>query len=368
MPAKTDLDRLYREMEQTNILPLWRSEGEIMPREPQPQAIPWLWKWSQLHRLASRAGDLVPMDRGGDRRALSLMNPGLKGQPYATPTLWAAVQWLNAGEVEPAHRHAAQAIRFMIEGKDAYSTVQGDKIYLERGDFAINPPWYWHDHGSEGSGSAIWMDGLDVPLTNYLDAPFFEASEKNTQDITAVINGSVLKYGGGGLRPAWEKPVQQYSPISTYKWVATEQALNNLAKVDASQYDDVALEYTNPHTGRPVMDTITAWIQMLRPGAHTKAHRHVSSSVYHVFEGKGSTVMNGVRFDWEQGDIFVIPSWVYHEHVNGLQTERAILFSIHDIPVMKVLGKYREQPFAQNNGHQVVTGSFAAADVLANVE
>ena len=368
MPVETDLDKLYREMDQSNIAPLWKTEGDIMPSEPQPQAVPWLWKWSQLRRLASRAGDLVPIDRGGDRRALGLMNPGLKGKPFATPTLWAAVQWMNAGEVEPAHRHAAQAIRFMIDGNDTYSTVQGDKIYLERGDFAINPPWHWHDHGNEGTGSAIWMDGLDLPLTNYLDAPFFEASEKDIQTVTAVIDGSVLKYGGGPLRPAWEKPVQQYSPISTYKWAATERALINLAKVDASPYDDVALEYTNPHTGRPVMDTITAWIQMLRPGVHTKARRHVSSSVYHVFEGTGSTVISGVRFDWGQGDIFVIPSWAYHEHRNASQAERAILFSIHDIPVLKALGKYREQPLADNNGCQIVTDSFAGASVPVNVE
>ena len=131
-----------------------------------------------------------------------------------------------------------------------------------------------------------------------------------------MIDGSVLKYGGGQLRPAWEEPVQKYSPISTYKWAATERALNNLAKVDASPFDDVALEYTNPHTGGPVMDTITAWIQMLRPGTHTRAHRQVNSSVYHVFEGRGATVIGGVRFDWEQGDIFVIPSWAYHEHLN----------------------------------------------------
>ena len=112
----------------------------------------------------------------------------------------------------------------MIEGKGAYSTVQGDKIFLERGDFAINPPMAWHDHGSEGDGpNGVWLDGLDIPLNNYLDATFFEVSEHDTQDVTAMIDGSVLKYGGGQLRPAWEEPVQKYSPISTYKWAATER-------------------------------------------------------------------------------------------------------------------------------------------------
>jgi gentisate 1,2-dioxygenase len=367
MPLDAEFAELYQEMERSHIEPLWRAEAKILPRTPQPHAVPWLWKWSQLRRLASRAGDLVTIERGGDRRALGLSNPGLGGQPYATPTLWAAIQWLNGREVEPAHRHTAQAVRFMIEGKGAYSTVQGDKIYLERGDFAINPPWFWHDHGSEGDGPAVWMDGLDIPLNNYLDATFFEASAKAAQDVTAVVDGSVLKYGGGQLRPAWEEPVQKYSPILTYKWTSTERALMNLAKVDASPFDDVALEYTNPHTGRPVMDTITAWIQMLCPGVHTKAHRQVNSSVYHVFEGRGATVIGGVRFDWEQGDIFVIPSWAYHEHINGEKSDRAILFSIQDTPVLKALGKYREEALSTNGGYQVVKESFDAAKIPAYV-
>jgi gentisate 1,2-dioxygenase len=362
-----ELDKLHREMEVNHLKPLWRAESSILPAFPHPQAVPWLWKWPLLHALACRAGELVTVDRGGDRRALGLSNPGLGGVPYATPTLWAAVQWLNSRETEPAHRHSAQAVRFMIQGQGAYSTVQGDKIYLERGDFAINPPWFWHDHGSEGDGPVMWMDGLDLPLNNYLDAPFFEQSADETQEVNAVVDGSILKYGAGQLRPAWESPVQKYSPILTYRWATTERALNNLAKVDASPFDDVALEYTNPHTGRPVMDTMTAWIQMLRPGIHTRAHRQVNSAVYHVFEGEGACVIGGVQFDWEQGDMFVIPSWAFHEHINKSNSERAILFSIQDTPTLVALGKYREEALAANNGHQSVTGSFSAAHALTRV-
>jgi gentisate 1,2-dioxygenase len=114
------------------------------------------------------------------------------------------------------------------------------------------------------------------------------------------------------------------------------------------------------------MDTIAAWIQLLRPGTHTKAHRQVNSSVYHVFEGRGATVIAGVRFDWAEGDIFAIPSWAYHEHINASSTERAILFSIQDTPVLKALGKYREEALAVDNGYQKVTKVFPAGD-LGNV-
>jgi len=363
---EVEFENLYKEMDRNYLKPLWTSERSIVPVQPHSKAVAWLWKGSRLFDFARRAGDLVTLERGGDRRAMGLSNPGLGGLPYATPTLWAAIQWLNGREVAPAHRHSAQAVRFIIDGHKTYSTVQGDKVYLERGDFVINPPGYWHDHGSEGDSPAMWMDGLDVPITNYLDASFFDHDESEMQEVTAVIDGSVMKYGIGQLRPAWEAPCKQYSPIFTYKWKTTEQALNNLAKVDASPFDDVALEYTNPHTGRPVMDTMTAWIQMLRPGIHTKAHRQVNSAVYYVHEGGGATIIDGIRFDWEKGDIFVIPSWVYHEHLNDSKHERAILFSIQDTPILVALGKYREEALSTNGGHQVVKGAFDAESVMAH--
>ena len=365
MSLDNEFDKLYKEMDHNHVKPLWTSESVIIRAQPHPRAIPWLWKWSEMYGLIKRAADLVSLEKGGDRRAMALANPGLRGAPYATPTLWAAIQWLNGREVAPAHRHSAQAVRFIIDGHGAYTTVEGDKVYLERGDFAINPPWYWHDHGSESDTPAIWMDGLDIPLNNYLDASFFQASESDTQEVTAVVDGSLMKYGMGQLRPAWEAPQKKYSPISTYKWATTEKALNNLAKVDASPFDDVALEYTNPHTGRAVMDTITAWVQMLRPGIHTKAHRQVNTAVYHVFEGRGATIIGNTRFNWQQGDMFVVPSWAYHEHINESKKDRAILFSIQDTPVLVALGKYREEALTANGGYQEVKGEFDAEEVLA---
>ncbi len=359
LATKTEpTQELYHDMETGHLTPLWLLEKDILPWSPKPKAVPWLWKWSQLFGIAQRAGDLVPIERGGDRRAIALSNPGLGGLPHATPTLWAAVQWLNGREVAPAHRHTAQAVRFIINGNGAFSTVEGDKVYLQRGDLVINPAWYWHDHGSDADEPAIWMDGLDIPLNNYLDASFFENYSGEYQAVKAVLDGTVLKYGVGQLRPAWEARSAQHPPIFAYRWADSERALNNLAKVDASPFDDVALEYTNPHSGGPVMSTITCWIQMLRPGVYTKCHRQVNSAVYHVFEGRGSSIINGIRFDWEQGDMFVVPSWAWHEHCNASAQERAILFSIQDTPVMVALNKYREEAYSENDGHQAVTGVF----------
>jgi gentisate 1,2-dioxygenase len=353
------VDELRSDMQRKHLIPLWELEAKIMGLVPAPRTRPWLWQWEDLYAIAERAGSLIPVERGGDRRAIALSNPGQDGLPYATSTLWAAVQWLNGREVAPAHRHTSQAIRFIIDGAGSYSTVEGDKVFLERGDLVLTPPWLWHDHGSESDERAVWMDALDIPLNNFLDASFFENYPHETQKVDKQVNGSVLKYGVGQMRPAWEEPSRGYPPMSTYKWADTERALENLAKVAADRYDDVVLEYTNPHTGGPVMKSFSCWIQMLRPGVRTAAHRHTGSWVYLAFEGNGETIIDGVRFTWGPGDMFVVPGWAAHEHVNQSGAERAILFAVHDTPLLRTLDKYRIEPLSQD--HQVVTGEFDAA-------
>jgi gentisate 1,2-dioxygenase len=357
---EAEVARLNQAMQANSLTPLWQIETNLMSRQPRPKAIAWLWKWAALYDIAERAGALVPIERGGDRRAIALSNPGLQGQPFATPTIWTAVQWLNGREVAPAHRHTAQAVRFIIDGSGSWSTVEGDRVFLERGDLVLTPAWLWHDHGSQSDERAVWLDGLDIPLNNYLDASFFEPyqGQAQAQAVTRAINGTVLKYGVGQLRPAWEKKSVNHPPMFTYKWADTERALNNLAQVEASPYDDIALEYINPHTGGPVMPSFSCWIQMLRPGIKTQAHRQVGSQVYHVFEGQGETIIEGVSFKWEQGDFFVVPSWAWHEHHNLSDGNRAVLFSMNDSPILQALDKYREEGYSLNNGHQVVTGAF----------
>ena len=83
---------------------------------------------------------------------------------------------------------------------------------------------------------------------------------------------------------------------------------------------------------------------MLRPGEHTKAHRHTGSAVYHVVQGAGATVIDGQRFVWQQGRLSPLPPWALHEHANASSSADAMLFSIQDSPVLQALGLYYEEP------------------------
>jgi gentisate 1,2-dioxygenase len=153
-----------------------------------------------------------------------------------------------------------------------------------------------------------------------------------------------VKYGAGGLRPAWEAtPATQSSPLWHYPLAQVRDTLERLvAEGHGSPCDGAILEYTHPLTGGPVMPTIACYMQMLRPGEHTQPHRHVCCTNYHVVEGSGYSLVGGQQLDWEDKDVFTVPTWTFHEHVNT-GSRPAFLFSFSDAPVMKALDLYREE-------------------------
>jgi gentisate 1,2-dioxygenase len=169
---------------------------------------------------------------------------------------------------------------------------------------------------------------------------------------------SDARFGSGRLRPTG-LPSSPISPIFSYPWSEAEPALQRLAAVGAiDPFDDVSFDYTKPLTGGHVMPTIGCRIQMLRPGIHTKAHRHAYTSVYHVFRGQGSTIVDGVRIPWKQGDFFTLPPFGWHEHHND-GSAPAYLFSTIDAPVIDALGLSREDAYP-GDGHQPAARNGAA--------
>ncbi len=351
-----ELSEFYEQVDHKHLKPLWPVTARLLPAEPQTKVLPYLWRWSDLRPMAYRAAELVPIDRGGERRVLAFINPGLGGKYAATHTLWGAVQIVLPGEIAPCHRHTAAAIRFIIEGDRSFTNVNGDKCIMSRGDLILTPNWTWHDHGCESDQGIIWMDGLDLPLVGDLDAVFFEPYPEHRAPVSRV-NASERTFAGPNLRPIWEKVTPNASPLLNYKWAPTYEALKRIGEGPASPYDDVCFEYANPNSGGSTLPTMSCQIQLIRPGVHTQAHRQVNSAIYHVFEGRGYSVINGIRFDYERGDFFVVPPWAWHEHANESKDD-VILFSVQDTPVTQALGLYREEPYTENNGRQKVTSTF----------
>ena len=335
------LRQLYADFKNNHLNPLWSQIAGLMPRQPTSHALPHVWKWSTLYPLAQQSGALVPVGRGGERRAIGLANPGLGGEAYISPTLWCAIQYLGPHETAPEHRHAQNAFRFVVEGEGVWTVVNGDPVRMSRGDFLITPGWCFHGHQNVRDTPMAWIDGLDIPFCYTNDTGFFEFGPETLSDTTTpqFSRGERL-WCHPGLRPLSGLANTTSSPIGAYRWEHTDRALTEQLRLEDEGYRGVAgpghaaVRYINPATGGDVMPTIRAEFHRLRAGASTQARRDVGSKVFQVFEGRGGVVLDGMVHKLEKGDIFVVPSWIPW----SLQAESQFdLFHFSDAPIMERL-------------------------------
>ncbi|MBV9376834.1 MAG: cupin domain-containing protein [Alphaproteobacteria bacterium] len=311
-----ELQDYYAQLQAQQVTPAWIGGGISI--EPRSEAVPYLWRWRDLRPQAMRAAKLVGTQQA-ERRVLRLTNPKLSGA--ASNTLVANIQIVMPGEIARAHRHSAAALRLIIEGRDGYTVVNGEHVPMFPGDLVLTPNWTWHDHANDTDAPMIWLDGLDTPLIRMLEAGFYEEYHQERQEFGAAVNAS-----------QWHYPMSEM-----------RAALQRMAAANTDDPDEgIVLEYKNRVTGGSVMPTIACHMQLLRPAEKTRARRRVCRTNYHVVEGTGYSVVGGQRLDWEDKDVFTVPTWTFCEHVNS-GNHPVFLFSFSDVPVMKAFSLYREE-------------------------
>ena len=344
------LEELYRGFEKEQLVPLWTEIGDLMPVSPRSAAVPHLWRWEQLRELAAQAGELVPVGRGGERRAIALANPGLGGRPFATPTLWAAIQYLMPGEDAPEHRHTQHAFRFVVEGEGVWTVVNGDPVAMRRGDFLPQAGWNWHAHHNATAEPMAWLDGLDIPFQYLTETQFFEPGREQVSDaerITPDRSRAERLWGHPGLRPVAADggrpgtPGTPGSPLLAYRWEHTDRALADQLAIEAEGYGGTvepghaAVRFSNPATGGDVLPTMRAEMHRIAGGAQTAPVRETGSSVYLVFDGSGSVTVGDRTWAVTRGDLFVVPSW--QAFAASADAGALDLFRFSDAPVFEAL-------------------------------
>jgi gentisate 1,2-dioxygenase len=334
----------YDKIDKKNLTALWLSLADLVTPEPRSACRPASWRFEDIRAYMLEAGGLITA-KEAERRVLVLENPGLRGQSKITTDLYAGVQLVMPGEVAPAHRHTQSALRFILEGEGAYTAVNGERTIMHEGDFIITPPWAWHDHGNPSSNPIFWLDGLDIPVLQMLDASFAEHLDVDEQSITRPVGDSDARYGHN-LLPVDHKGGGGTSPVFNYPYARTREALEQLRRSNAwDACHGLKMRYTNPITGNHAMATMATFIQLLPKSFATAAYRSTDATVFVPIEGKGRSVISSrsgedIVVDWGKRDIFVVPSWhrVRHEAIEG----DAVIFSYSDRPIQEALHLFRE--------------------------
>ena len=337
--ASPQLKALYERLSAKNTAPLWEVLGEIVTPQPKAGCMPAIWRYDEVRALLMEAGGLISAEEA-ERRVLVLENPSLRGQSRISPTLFAGVQLVMPGETAPTHRHAAAALRFVLEsGEGTYTAVDGERTMMHAGDFILTPSWTYHDHGNPSDKPAIWLDGLDIPMVNIFSASFAEHHPEEVQPVTRPEGDALARYGAA-MMPVDSGPGRR-SPMLSYPYARSRETLDRLYRNGpVHAVHGIKMQYVNPATGGYPMPTIAAFLQLLPEGFETRPYRSTDATIFCAAEGHGTTRVGDQTFDWGPRDVFVVPSWTAVTHRTG---DEAVLFSFSDRPAQRSLGLWREQ-------------------------
>lgn len=335
--SRSELARYSRDIADLNARPLWERTTRMGPGTPAVAAI---WRYAELRPQLLRAAELITTHEA-ERRVLMLENPGLPGSGYITSSLYSGLQIILPGEVAAAHRHASNAMRFIIEGEGAYTTVEGERVFMHPGDFVLTPNWAWHDHGHTGSEPVVWLDALDNPFAQFFGTMFRENAPQDSQALSLTSGSAEARYGAG-LMPIEYRGSTLCSPLLAYPYARTREALDRLAK-DGPLHPShgIKMRYASPATGGNAFPTISVFIQWMPKNFAGQTYRSTESAIFCAVEGTGRVHAGDTEFAFAPRDVFTVPSWIPYR----IETddEDCVLFSYSDRGPQEMLGLWREE-------------------------
>ena len=326
-----------------NLVPLWPNLRAVLPPgKPRPNTRATHWPYESLRPLLMKAGELAPMEKA-ERRVLALSNPGHGLEKMqATAAMYLGMQLLLPGEWAPSHRHTPNAVRMVVEGEGAWSTVDGEKCAMLRGDLILTPTGLWHEHGHDGDQPVVWLDVLDLPLVYYMEASYHVDGGRQA---TKPEHGE-RAYARGGLLPTpvferTAKAAKAY-PMLRYPWADTRVALESLA-ADQPALDAVQVTYSNPETGGHAENILGFYALMLRPGQTLKLPVRSPAMVFHLIEGAAAVRVEDQSFKLTEADTCCAPGYTAVSLSNPSADKPAFLFIADETPLHQKLGVFENR-------------------------
>jgi gentisate 1,2-dioxygenase len=336
-----DLPADYREaLTKQNLVPLWPNLRAVLPADkPRPNTRATHWPYEALRPLLLKAGELTPIEKA-ERRVLVLANPGHGlDKMQASAAMYLGMQLLLPGEWAPSHRHTPNAVRMVVEGEGAWSTVDGEKCPMQRGDLILTPTGLWHEHGHDGSEPVVWLDVLDLPLVYYMEASYHVDGGRQA----ARADHGERRYARGGIvpTPVFERSSKAY-PMLRYPWADARAALESLA-ADQPDLDAVQVTYANPETGGHAENILGFYALMLRPGQTLRLPVRSPAMVFHVIGGAASVRAADQRFAMREADTCCAPGYTEVSLSNARAATPTFLFIADETPLHQKLGVFENR-------------------------
>lgn len=157
----------YQDLARLETGALWTVANKIEPWAPRSVSVPVVWRYQDLRGHVLRSAELVSPEEAG-RRVIYLNNPGRRDVAAAVGWLYSGLQVMRPGELASAHKHSHSALRFIMEGKGAFTVVDGHKMTLGANDFVLTPngtgtSTAWPRTAPPASGRTAWTSRWSTP-------------------------------------------------------------------------------------------------------------------------------------------------------------------------------------------------------------
>jgi gentisate 1,2-dioxygenase len=249
-----------------------------------------------------------------------IVNPALGSE---THLLAAEIHHLPPGIRTDRHRHSERVMHVM--SGSGYSIIDDERYDWEPGDSIHIKTGVWHQHFNTGTEPANFLVGSAARLIERMTAHPLVYKGDSFSDVSDDFQPD----HPFGLGP------QEIVPVDNQKWNSSvhkgrkerAEALDrrsreartitkwNQAKIERSHHKgDFKVALIDPVLGYDDR-MVTMAIHQMPPACHTETHKHEEAIVY-IRTGRGYSIIDGERYDWQAGDCMHMQPGSWHQHFN----------------------------------------------------
>jgi len=280
----------------------------------------FLEDWRQRRRAIAR-GDDVRLERSPARRAaFGFLAGGDSKVPMRV--IDARILEVAPGETTSTHRHAYDAVCFVLGGK-GQTEIAGERYAWSKYDTVHTPALSWHRHRNTGTEPARLLAITDAPLVSAFGLARLEDIGDEPPAPDEPLRLPVARSG-----TAYERELA----AAAGSWQERQQARRHTAFADvtlrASPKGSRSALLVDRSLGYRTTGISLAMFE-IRPGGAQSKHRHPGEALLYIVDGEGYSVIDDVKHEWRTGDAAIVHQYVWHQHFNASAERPATVIRMH---------------------------------------
>ncbi|RMG51810.1 MAG: cupin domain-containing protein [Acidobacteria bacterium] len=325
---------------------------------------PFIVRWAKVRpALIELAGAAVAEGKGAPID-IYLINKTAGEHSSSLPTMIIGFRIIPPhGESHRPVRLLTESIEYVIEG-NGFTRVNGEQFDWGAKDMIVIPSGAVREYGNANGEPAILFFSHNGGLIRLMNLPetrsfvweeaddparFLPGDSRCWESLKEVSGPNVELLPA--LRISAPAPCRPFLVKWQQSWELLEALLHHPKKEDPRGGKIVGYVYRAKGNLQASAATLVGGYQIIQPGFKGMAHAHSMAAIQLAALGRGYSVTDGRRYEWEEGDILIFPPWCMHEHGTD-DLNPAVLFGVLDNPLIRGMRLQRVTELEQ--GYQEV--------------